>query len=246
MPLLQHGYEFVFDFKTKQLGPKASYSHNGVDYILVDGTWYLAAMPDDLAFAAFNHRLPVGDENYIDSETLVRQITARKPYQLKRHGARQADGYQRYILPDLAGYPPIIDFDTGEVLPKPTNKTVTIPGSVGLHWEQKYAFLSPEWKAAYNLRSAVERKNSQLKQGTTTDLDNADNRPQRSFASNALSVALLVSAHNLVMSQEYITKVAGKNTSKGRTKRASKRNEKLKLPSIAKQKDGRSRIKSAA
>lgn len=246
LPLLQHGYEFVFDYRDKQLGPKASFSHNGVDYMIVDGTWYLAAMPDDLAFAAYNHRLPVDDDNYIDSDTLARQIAARRPYQLKRHGSRQADGYQRYSLPDPTGYPPIIDFDTGEVHPKPTNKTVTIPGSLGLKWEQKYPFLSPEWTAAYNRRSAVERKNSQLKQGTTTDLNNADNRPQRSYASNALSVALLISAHNLVISQEYITKMAGKNTSKGRTKRTSKREDKLKLPSIAKQKDGRTRPHIAA
>ena len=45
-------------------------------------------------------------------------------------------------------------------------------------------------------RSAVERKNLQLKRGTTTDLDNADTRPQRSFVAHSLSVAILVAAHN--------------------------------------------------
>jgi hypothetical protein len=59
-------------------------------------------------------------------------------------------------------------------------------------------------------------------------------------------VALLVSAHNLVISQEYITKLAGKDNSKGRSKRAGKRDSNLKLHSIVKQKDGRTRRSAAA
>jgi hypothetical protein len=202
-------------------------------------------MPDDLANAAYNSRLPADDHHHIDYDTLTRQIAARVPYQLKRLGRRQTDGYQRYSLPDPANYPPIIDFDTGEVLSKPGNKTVTIPGAIGLHWQQKHAFLSPEWRTAYNLRSAVERKNSQLKRGTTTDLDNADKRPQRSFTAHSLSVAMLVAAHNLTQIQEYLVRQSGQDHSKGPLKRANRRDRTLHLRDIQRQTDGRTRSKAA-
>lgn len=245
LPLLQHGYEFAFDYKDKQLGPKAHFSRNGVDYILVDGTWYLASMPDDLVYAALNSRLPVDHEDHIDRETLKRQIAARVPYQLRRWGSRDAEGFQRYHLPEPANLPPNIDFDTGEVIPNPTNKSVTIPGSIGVRWEQKHAFLGPEWRRAYNLRSAVERKNSQLKRGTTTDLDNADKRPQRTFAANSLAVGMLIAAHNLIQIQEHLIKMSGENHSKGPRKRSAKRPKELRLDNIQKQKDGRTRRKAA-
>jgi hypothetical protein len=245
LPLLQHGYEFAFDYKDKQLGPKAHFSRNGVDYILVDGTWYLASMPDDLVYAAFNSRLPTDHMDHIDRETLKRQIAARVPYQLRRWGSRDAEGFQRYHLPDPGNLPPNIDFDTGEVIPNPTNKSVTIPGSIGVRWEQKHAFLGPEWRRAYNLRSVVERKNSQLKRGTTTDLDNADKRPQRTFAANSLAVGMLIAAHNLIQIQEHLIKMSGENHSKGPRKRSAKRPKELRLDYIQKQKDGRTRRKAA-
>lgn len=245
LPLLQHGYEFAFDYKDDALGTKASFSYQGVDYILVDGTWYLAAMPEDLANAAYNSRLPAEHPGHIDARTLALQIEARKSYQLTRHGRRDADGYQRYRLPDPEGYPPIVDYDTGEVLPKPTNKTVTIPGSIGLKWEQKHPYLSPEWKAAYNLRSAVERKNSQLKRGTTTDLDNAEKRPQRSFVAHSLAITMLITAHNLKQIHEYLRRESGNDHTKGPLKRAGRRNPNHQLPGIRGQKDGRSRARAA-
>jgi hypothetical protein len=54
------------------------------------------------------------------------------------------------------------------------------------------------------VRSAVERKNSQLKRGTTINLDNAGKRPQRALNAPSISDAMLVAAHNLIQIQEYL------------------------------------------
>ncbi|MFL0712040.1 MAG: hypothetical protein ACJLS2_04700 [Microcella pacifica] len=92
---------------------------------------------------------------------------------------------------------------------------------------------------------AADPKNSQLKRGTTTDLDNADKRPQRSFTAHSISVAMLAASHNLIQIQEYLRRESGDDHSKGPLKRAGRRDPKLRLSQIQKQKDGRSRARAA-
>lgn len=243
--MMQLGWEFAFDYKSDQLGLKATHldEKTGVSYVLVDGYWHLGQMPDDLADAVKHSRLPVTHRDHVDADTLASRLRAREKYQLTRHGTRQPDGYQRYLLPNPI--PPNIDLDTGEVLSPPTNKTVTIPGTVGLKWAQKHPFLSKAWQQAFNRRTRVEQANAELKRGTTTDLDNADSRPQRSFAAASLAVATLVAAHNLIRIQEYLAQREGTDTSKSPT-RAGRRLKSTQLTGIGKQLDGRTRATPAA
>lgn len=235
--LLREGYEFVFDYKSTQLGIQASFHHNGVGYVMVEGTWYLGFIPDELANANKQAQLPASHPGHIDEETLKKRIEARRDYQLTRLGRRDKDGFQRYNLPDPSGY---IAFDaaTGELLDKPTIKTVTIPMSVGLKFQQKYPFKSAEWQAAYNLRSGIERKNGQLKHTKFESLGDALRRPTRGYTSHALNIAMLMVAHNLRTIDNFLRTAEGIDTKKSQRRR-TRRADDEKLTRIRKQPDGR-------
>lgn len=234
---LQHGYAFVFDYKRKQRGVKASFKYKETEYVLVDGTWYLGFIPDELANATYDAARPLNDPRRIDEETLMARIKAREDYQLTRFGLRDDNGYQRYTLPHPDKY---IAYDphTGELLEKPTNKTVTIPMSIGLKWQQKHPYLSENWTKAFNLRSGVERKNRQLKHTRFEGLDDADKRTTRGYASHALSVGLLTVAHNIRTIDNHLRAAEGIDTKKS-SRRQSRRLDEEKLLDIRKQRDGR-------
>lgn len=236
--LLHEGYEFAFDYKVGDLGIKTSFHHNGVGYVMIEGTWYIGLIPRALADANKHAALPANDPDHIDKETLTQRLEARKDYQLVRHGRRDADGFQRYRLPDPGGYI-AYDADTGELLDKPTNKTVTIPMSVGLKWQQKHPYKSDEWKAAYHLRSEVERKNSQLKHTRFEALDDAGKRPTRGYTAHALQVAMLVVAHNVRTLDNYMRIAEGIDTKKS-SRRQSRRSDSEKIHGVRQQRDGRS------
>lgn len=235
--LMQFGYEFVFDYKRKNLGEQASFHHEGVGYIMVEGTWYLASLPSQLADAVIHSQLPETDDNYIDKETLLKRIEARRDYQLVRHGRRDRQGFQRYKLPDSSKY---IAFDqvTGELLPKPTVKTVTIPATVGLKFAQKYPYKTPEWQAAYNLRSEIERKNGQLKHSRFEGLGDALRRPGRGYTAHAIALAMSLVAHNIRTIDVFVRKAEGIDTTKSASRR-SRRDTAETLTDIRPQRDGR-------
>ena len=194
---MQHGYEFAFDYKKDQLGQKHFFIANGVRYIMVEGSWFLDGMPEDLINAVKDARRKNEGPLRISKKTMHARIAPREAYRLEPLGTRKANGDQRYTLPKTSGYV-LYDRNNPQVLlPKPTVGTVTIPLSEGLKWAQKYPFQSPEWKKAFNLRSAVERKNAQLKSPRFEDLDNAAKRPFRGYAWHSIAVAMLIVAHNV-------------------------------------------------
>jgi hypothetical protein len=235
--LLTEGYEFVFDYKSNQLGIQASFHHNGVGYVMVEGAWYLGLIPDELANACKHAQLPASHPDHIVDETLMKRIDARRDYQLTRFGRRDKDGFQRYELPDPKGY---IAFDpaTGELLDKPTVKTVTIPMTVGLRFQQKYPFKSAEWHLSYNLRSGMERKNGQLKNSKFESLGDALRRPARGFTPHALNIAMLMVAHNLRTIDNFLRIAEGIDTKKSQRRR-TRRADDEKLAHISKQRDRR-------
>jgi len=235
--LMQFGYDFVFDYKRKNLGVQASFHHDGVGYVMVEGTWYLASLPEQLANAVIHSQLPETDDNHIDKETLLKRIEARRDYQLVRHGRRDRQGFQRYKLPDSTKY---IAFDqvTGELLPKPTVKTVTIPATVGLRFAQKYPYRTPEWHAAYNLRSEIERKNGQLKHSRFEGLGDALRRPGRGYTAHAIALAMSLVAHNIRTIDIFVRKAEGIDTTKSASRR-SRRDITETLTDIRPQRDGR-------
>jgi len=124
---------------------------------------------------------------------------------------------------------------------RPTNKSVTIPMTVGLKWQQKHPFKSDAWKTAYFLRSGVERKNAQLKHTRFESLDDAGKRPTRGYTPHALQVAMLVVAHNVRTIDNYLRTAEGIDTKKS-TRRQSRRSGEEKIGGIRKQIDGRSAV----
>ncbi|AYF97233.1 hypothetical protein [Protaetiibacter intestinalis] len=236
--LLEHGYEWVFDYPGDELGSQTSIRVNGVGYIMVEGTWYLEFMPSDLINCVRRSRLPEDDPDHISKETRALQLEARRDYQLVRFGRRDDRGFQRYKLPAPDRY---FAFDelTGQIKEKPTVKTVSIPLKVGLRWGQKHPYKSPEWYTAYALRSTIERKNSQLKHTTFEDIDNPYNRPARGYAANALAVAMLLTAYNIREANNHVRALEGIDTSRSPRRRAPRRRPDETLQNVAKQRDRR-------
>ena len=120
------------------------------------------------------------------------------------------------------------------------SKTVTISMAIGERWGQKYPYRTPEWTAAYDLRSGVERKNREVKHTNFIDLESADRRPQRGIAANSIAVAMYVTSANLVALDNYLRTAEGIDTTKSPRRRKSRRAEELKILGVAKQQDGRS------
>jgi hypothetical protein len=233
------------DYPKDELGEQESVVIKGTGYIMVDGTWYLATMEEGLRTCTKDHiKRDPSDKLWIDEAEMLDRVAARRAYQLHRHGRRDADGYQRYLLPNVKDY---IAYDviSGEVLShaKPTNKTVTIPMSLGAKAGQKYPYKSPEWQRAYNLRSTVERKNRELKHNNFLDLESADRRPQRGYAANAVAIAMLVTAGNLLTLDNFLRTGEGIDTTKSPRRRKTKRVEKG-IAGVTKQRDGRTTRKS--
>ena len=90
LPARALGYRPVMDYRIDQLGIQA----NTGGAILVEGTWYCPALPGPLITATTRLR-----DHAITRELYDQQITARRPYQLKRKDGPDADGYQRLSCP---------------------------------------------------------------------------------------------------------------------------------------------------
>jgi hypothetical protein len=238
--LLRLGYDWVFDYKKTQLGSKHFYIANGIRYILVDGSWYLSGMPEYLITCTFDRRRAKSDPKRISKKQLMQNIAAREAYRLTPHGRRDKDGFQRYLLPDPSGYI-LYDRNNPQVmLEKPKVKTVTIPLSEGIEWYQTHPYLSDAWNKAYAKRSAVERKNSQMKSGHH-DLDNPLKRQYRGYTATAIAVALLVAAHNIRALDNWGRELEGIKTNRNthRLIRTPRRAADKKITGTEKQRDTR-------
>lgn len=202
-PVRALGHELVIDYQKTDLGLQTHYK----DFILVDGTWYLNVMPKDLVTAT-RDRI----EGRIDDEELEDKLQARTKYQLKRKGRPDADGYQRFLLPDPAGYIPA-DVITGEVVAYPASKTVTIPAIVDKNGADKhrqlYPYKSAAWEKWYGLRATVEHQNGFLKAGTVSDLANEDLRQARGYAFQYLAATVLVVSSNVRKIRTFLNGLAG-------------------------------------
>ena len=111
---------------------------------------------------------------------------------------------------------------------------------IGLRWAQKHPYRSPEWQRAYNLRSTIERKNSELKHKSLEDLDNPLKRPARGYAQHALALAMVAAAHNIRTIDYYLLAATGIDASKSRRRR-SRRDEAETIAGVSKQRDARSK-----
>ena len=99
LPARALGYRPVMDYRIDQLGIQASTG----GAILVEGSWYCPALPGPLITATTSLR-----DHAITRDLYDQQITARRPYQLKRKDGPDADGYQRLSCPAAGHHPGLI------------------------------------------------------------------------------------------------------------------------------------------
>ena len=99
LPARALGYSPVMDYRADQLGIQA----NTGGALLVEGTWYCPALPGPLITATTRLR-----GHAITRDLYDQQITARRPYQLKRKDGPDTDGYQRLSCPAVVTRPRLI------------------------------------------------------------------------------------------------------------------------------------------
>jgi len=208
-PLLNMGYELVFDYGKNEYGKTAYFEHA----IQVVGQWYHHLMPSTLVNAEkLYHQSPYATDEQKAARTALRDARReqRELYRLKPKGVRRPDGSQQYMYPDPANF---VCFDeiTGEIIPPLKKRTVVIPFSVGLKFGQKFPFKSEKWKAWYALRSRVEGSYSHVKNTETENLDNAANRRKRGSTFAYLAATLAMVSANLRKILAFIAQLASPN-----------------------------------
>ncbi|BDI21248.1 hypothetical protein [Herbiconiux sp. L3-i23] len=227
-PLTALGHRFMFDYKINQLGTRASYEQ----FILVEGQWYVHCKRGTLIDAERDFR-----EGRITEHERNARIDERERFRLKPKGRPDGDGFQRYFVPELDD-DEYVDRITGEILPRPTSKTVSIPGTVGLKYRQHFPFRSKQWIKYYGLRSTVEGANAYLKSGHHEDIANPYRRPGRGYAYQYLMATLGVVGGNIRKLKTFLDRHEAPRDPKSPRRKARRRSDLLQ-PMRAKPLDGR-------
>jgi hypothetical protein len=194
-----HGWQVTRTYGRDDLGIQGAYTSGfrpsgtrsarfeSNEFVLIEGAWHLAFVPQRLVDANRLHEVDFGDGKRIGSVERDELLAARRRYQLTPIGAPIADGGQQYRLPDPAGYLPVNPV-TGEFVGYPTAKTVTIPVAAGRGRAQRYPYRSPEWDKAWSARRAIERVAAGVRGRMV---------PQRGYLDTVLAVACALAADNL-------------------------------------------------
>ncbi len=206
LPARALGYRPVMDYRTGQLGIQANTS----GAILAEGTWYCPALPGPLITATTSLR-----DHAITRELYDQQITARRPYQLKRKDGPGADGYQRLSCPALGKHPglncPLRQASLtprdgrAKVLQPPPEPpricrqtAITIAPDIGARYRQDLPYGSPAWHARYaTLRNTIEGLNGLIKDPAHEALAQPARRRVRGIAAQSIFTALLLMAANI-------------------------------------------------
>lgn len=201
-PMRTLGYEGVFDFTVNQLGINGSIPK--MQIIFLEGSPYVNLMPKELREIVnwYKNGVPKGEtgasQREYSKEDVLKIIELREPYRLKRWGKIDAEGWQRYIYPDPAGYrafdPGTNDFSDAE---KPTGTIRLEPYLTEIKFLQRYPYLSRDWFRAYGQRSQAESSNNELKRLGGPDLKDTRARTGRGFAYTYLCVIAGIIATNL-------------------------------------------------
>jgi hypothetical protein len=193
------------DYKETELGRQA----NSAGAVMVDGTFYCPAMPEDLVSASADLRTGA-----IDAATHAARIAARKSWRLVRKEGPDKDGYERFACPAQGGHPHLCcplqpaaaEAALGRipVLNPPaeppkvcTQTAVTIAPDIGARHRQDLAFGSPEWARTYaTYRNTIEGTNGYVKDAAHEALGQPARRRVRGIAAQSLFVGLLLMAAN--------------------------------------------------
>ena len=206
LPARALGYRPVMDYRTGQLGIQASTG----GAILVEGTWYCPALPGPLITATTRLR-----DHAITGDLYDQQITARRPYQLKRKDGPDAHGYQRLSCPAATRHPGLIcplrqasltprDGRPKVLQPPPEppricrQTAITIAPDTGARYRQDLPYGSPAWHARYaTLRNTIEGLNGYAKDTAHEALAQPARRRVRGIAAQSIFTALLLMAANI-------------------------------------------------
>jgi len=206
LPARALGYSPVMDYRDDQLGIQAGAG----GALLVEGTWYCPALPGPLITATTRLR-----GHAIGRDLYDQQITARRPYQLKRKDGPDADGYQRLSCPAAGKHPRLIcplrqaslsprDGRAKALQPPPeppkicTQSAITIAPGIGARYRQDLPYASPAWHARYaTLRNTIEGLNGLVKDPAHEALAQPARRRVRGIAAQSIFTALLLTAANI-------------------------------------------------
>ena len=205
LPARALGYRPVMDYRIDQLGIQA----NTGGAILVEGTWYCPALPGPLITATTRLR-----DHAITRDLYDQQITARRPYQLKRKDGPDADGYQRLSCPAASTHRADLPAAPGLAVtprrarqgpPAPAGPpricrqtAITIAPDIGARYRQDLPYGSPAWHATYaTLRNTIEGLNGYVKDPAHEALAQPARRRVRGIAAQSIFTALLLMAANI-------------------------------------------------
>lgn len=211
IPARKLGVEFVFDYKDNNLGLQGHYG----DLILVDGNWYIKHMPQHLIDAAKDYA-----DKKIDKATFKQYIQNRAPYRALPKGRPDADGFQRFTLPEPGTYM-AIDRATGKRIPRPTERgSVTLPPSLKQSDDkretdpakhvQKFPYKTKTWQKHYGMRNLVETKNKESKRERFAFLGDKGKRSGRGYTFNYIAATVAIVASNLRKIAKFFVKAEEK------------------------------------
>lgn len=205
LPVRALGYSLVMDYKETELGRGA----NSSGAVMVEGTFYCPAMPEDLVQASAHLRTKT-----IDAPTYAARIEARRSWRLVRKEGPDGDGYERLGCPGRGEHPhlccplrpasvplalgkvPVLDppADPPKVC---TQSAVTIAPDVGARHRQDLAYGSAQWAHTYaTYRNTIEGTNGYVKDPAHESLQTPGRRRVRGIAAQSLFVGLLLMAAN--------------------------------------------------
>ena len=205
LPARALGYSLVMDYKLGELGRQA----NSQGAVMVDGTFYCPAMPEELVRASADKRA-----GKVDDATFAARVEARMKWRLVRKEGPDEDGYERFscpaqgqgphlrcpLRPEAAekslGKVPVLS--PPEVPPKVcTQSAVTVAPDVGARHRQDLAFGTGEWARTYaTYRNTIEGLNGYVKDPAHEALAEAGRRRVRGIAAQSVFVTLLLMASN--------------------------------------------------
>ncbi len=203
LPVRALGYSLVMDYKAAELGRQA----NSQGALMVDGSFYCPAMPEDLITASADKRAGIIDDAMYKART-----EARTAWRLVRKAGPDQDGYERFACPAQGEHPhlccplrpqanalgqvPVLSPPVGP--PKVcTQSSITIAPDIGARHRQDLAFGSEEWASTYAAyRNTIEGWNGFVKDPAHEALAAPGRRRVRGIAAQSIFVTLLLMAAN--------------------------------------------------
>jgi hypothetical protein len=203
LPVRALGYSLVMDYKAAELGRQA----NSQGALMVDGSFYCPAVPEDLITASSDKRAGI-----IDDAMYKARISARASWRLVHKEGPDADGYERFACPAQGEHPHLCcplrpqanALGKVPVLSPPpappkicTQSAITVAPDVGARHRQDLAFGTEGWASTYAAyRNTVEGWNGYLKDPAHEALAAPGRRRVRGIAAQSIFVTLLLMAGN--------------------------------------------------